>query len=79
MQPNQCTSRIIVVTEKCVSSVQLNLLTYLLNELIADAINVKEKGNPFKYSWILISISFVAWAERPDYQEEDIHVPCRGA
>ena len=34
------------------------------------------KGNHFKYSWILILNSFVAWAESPDYKGVDVPVQC---
>ena len=53
--------------------------TYLFNELLVDADDAQDTGNPFNYSWLLILISFVAWEEPPEYQGVDVHVPCKGA
>ena len=66
----------IVAAEQCVLGIQMNYLTYLLNELLEDVINAQEKGSPFSYSGIFILISFVAWVEPPHYQGLDVLVPC---
>ena len=74
MQPNQCAVKIIDAAEQCVVGIQMNRLTYQLNELLVDCINSQEKGNPFNYSWILILISFVTWIKPPYYQGVDVPV-----
>ena len=51
----------------------------LLNELLADAEEELEKGSAFHYSWLLILILFVAWAELENYQGVDVPILCRGA
>ena len=57
MQPNQCTIGTIATTEQCVAGMETNWSTYLLNELLAHAINPQEKGSRFTYSWLLILAS----------------------
>ena len=78
MRTNQCTTRTIVVVELCAASVQLNWSQYLLNELLEDVKKVQAKGSAFHYSWLLILISFVVWAEPTNYQGVDVLVLCRG-
>ena len=76
--PNQCTPRVIVAVEQCVVGFQMSWVTFLLNELLDDAINSQKKGKSLTYSWLLILISFVAWVEFPNYQVIDVNVlvPC---
>ena len=79
IQPDKCTAGTIDATELCATGVQLNLSQYLLNELLAVVEEEKEKGITFHYSWILIMISCVAWAEPTNYEGVDVPVLCRGA
>ena len=46
----------------------MNWETYLLNEFLCDCKYSQDIGALFNYSWILIIISFVAWAEPQYYQ-----------
>ena len=62
------------MVELCAEGVQMNLLHYLLNELLVDVEESQEKGTTFHYSWLLILISFVAWSEPTNYQGVDIPV-----
>ena len=78
MQPNQCTTKIIVGVEQCVGGGQLNWSTYLMNELLVDAEELHEKVSPFHYSWLLILIFFFLWEEPPKYQGVYVPVQCRG-
>ena len=78
MRLNQCTIGTIFAAQQCTMSVQMNWLTYLLNELLEDAADAQEKGNILNYSWLLILISFVAWEEPLDYQGVDVPRSCRG-
>ena len=53
----------LVATELSAVGVQLNWSQYMLNELLAYEMEVQEKGSTFHYSWLLILILFVSWAE----------------
>ena len=50
----------------------------MLNELLGYVEEVQEKGTPFHYSWLLILISFLTWAEPPNYQGVYVLVQYRG-
>ena len=72
MHLDQCTMGEIVLSELYTEGVHINWCQFLLNELLQDAIDVHEKGREFRYSWMLILISFIAWSNPPNYQGVDL-------
>jgi hypothetical protein len=41
---------VIAATERCVEGVQMNCVTFLLNQFLIDCEEVKDKGNEFCYA-----------------------------
>ena len=58
----------------------MNCATFLLNELLANIIDVHERGTHLTYLyWFLILIYFVAWVEPLNYQVMETNVSFRRA
>jgi hypothetical protein len=60
-RPTQVTGFVIDLAEKCVEGMQMNWVSYLVNELEKDYHEVQDKGYEFHFSWLLILIAFVTW------------------
>jgi hypothetical protein len=46
---------------KCVEGMQMNLVSYLVNEMEKDCRKAQDQGYGIHFSWILILIAFVSW------------------
>jgi hypothetical protein len=57
----QVTWFIVDLIGKCVEGMQMNLASYLVNELEKDFHEVQGQGYEFHFNWLLILIAFVAW------------------
>jgi hypothetical protein len=49
------------LTGKCVEGLQMNWEIYLIDEVEKDCREAQELGYEFHYSWLIISITFMAW------------------
>jgi hypothetical protein len=49
------------LTGKCVEGMQMNWVSYLINELEKDFHKAQDQGYKFHFSWLLVLIAFVAW------------------
>jgi hypothetical protein len=59
--PTQFTRFVVDITGKCVEGMQMNWVSYLVNELEKDCWKVQDQGYEFHFSWLLILIEFVTW------------------
>lgn len=50
----------------CVMGVSMSWAHFLVEEFILDFLATQELKKPFHYSWLLILIALVGWAEPPD-------------
>jgi hypothetical protein len=48
-------------TGKCVEGMQMNWVSYLVNELEKDCREAQDLGYKFHFSWLIIFIAFFAW------------------
>jgi hypothetical protein len=46
---------------KCVEGMQMNWVSYLVNELEKDCCEAQDLGYEFHFSWLIILITFFAW------------------
>jgi hypothetical protein len=63
--PTQVTGFVVDLAGKCVEGMQMNWVSYLVNELEKDCREVQDQGYEFHFSWLLILIAFVTW-EMPE-------------
>jgi hypothetical protein len=49
------------LAEKCVEGMQMNWVSYLINELEKDYRKAQDLGYEFHFSWLIILITFVTW------------------
>jgi hypothetical protein len=49
------------LTGKCVEGMQMNWVSYLVNELDKYYREVEDQGSEFHFSWLLVLNSFFAW------------------
>jgi hypothetical protein len=59
--PTQVTGFVVDLTGKCVEGMQMNWVSYLVNELEKDCCEVQDQGYEFHFSWLLVLIAFVTW------------------
>jgi hypothetical protein len=52
---------VIDLTGKCVEGLQMNWVSYLVNQLEKYYCEYRDQGYEFHFSWLLIRISFIAW------------------
>ena len=75
----QCIAGIVMLATLILEGLQINFSQFFLNEFLQDVISTQEEGTPFHYAWLIILISVIIWDEPADYQQVELHVPCRGA
>jgi hypothetical protein len=63
--PMQVTGFVVDLAGKCVEGMQMNWVSYLINELDKDCREAQDQGYEFHFSWLLILIAFVTW-EMPE-------------
>jgi hypothetical protein len=59
--PTQVTGFMVDLAGKCVEGMQMNWVSYLVNELEKDCREAHDQGYKFHFSWLLVLIAFVAW------------------
>jgi hypothetical protein len=59
--PKQVTWFIVDLTGKCVEGMQMNWVSYLVNELEKDCREAQDQGYEFYFSCLLVMITFVTW------------------
>jgi hypothetical protein len=57
----QVTGFVVDLAGKCVEGMQMNWVSYLVNELEKDCREAQDQGYEFHFSWLLVLIAFVAW------------------
>jgi hypothetical protein len=60
-RPTQVRGFIVDLTGKCVEGMQMNWVSYLVNELEKDCRKAQDQGYEFHFNWLLILIAFVSW------------------
>jgi hypothetical protein len=60
-RPTQVTGFIVDLAWKCVEDMQMNSVSYLVNELEKDCREGQDQGYEFHFSWLLILITFISW------------------
>jgi hypothetical protein len=61
----QVTGFVVDLAGKCVEGMQMNCVSYLINELYKDCCEAQDQDYEFNFSWLLILIAFVTW-EMPE-------------
>jgi hypothetical protein len=61
----QVTGFVIDLAGKCVEGLQMNWVSYLVNQLELDCRVAQDHGYEFHFSWLLILITFTTW-EMPE-------------
>jgi hypothetical protein len=46
---------------KCIEGMQMNWVSYLINEMEKDCRKVQDQQYEFHFSWLLVMITFVTW------------------
>jgi hypothetical protein len=59
--PMQVTRFMVDLAGKCMEGMQMNWVSYLINELEKDCREAQDQGYEFHFSWLLVLITFVAW------------------
>jgi hypothetical protein len=59
---------LIAATNKCIVGIQMNWVTFLVNQFLIDYMEEQEKGIEIHYDWLLILIALVAWRELEETQ-----------
>jgi len=54
---------LIVAAEKCASGVQMNWVTFFVNQFLTDYKEAQDNGMKFHYAWLLILIELVSWRD----------------
>jgi hypothetical protein len=52
---------IVDLAGKCMEGLQMNWVSYLVNQLERDCHEARDQGYEFHFSWLLILIVFIAW------------------
>jgi hypothetical protein len=60
-RPTQVTGFVVDLTGKCIEGMQMNWVSYLVNQLEQYCREEKDQDYKFHFSWLLILIAFVAW------------------
>jgi len=60
-RPTQVTGFVVDLIGKCVESLQMNWVKYLMNQLELDRRESQDKGYEFHFSWLLILVAFIIW------------------
>jgi hypothetical protein len=64
-RPTQVMGFIVDLARKCIEGIQMNWVSYLINQLQKDCHEAQDQGYEFHFSWFFILISFIAW-EMPE-------------
>jgi hypothetical protein len=64
-RPTQVTGFVVDLAGKCVEGLQMNWVSFLINQLEKDCREAQDQGYEFHFSWLLILITFIAW-EMPE-------------
>jgi hypothetical protein len=64
-RPTQVTGFVVDLAGKCIEGIQMNWVSYLVNQLEKDCREAQDQGYEFHFSWLLILIAFIAW-EMPE-------------
>jgi len=59
--PTQFKGFIIYLAGKCVEGMQMNWVSYLVNQLDKYCRKTQDQSYEFQFSWLLILIAFIAW------------------
>jgi hypothetical protein len=59
--PTQVTRFVVDLVGKCVEGMQMNWVSYLVNELEKDCCKAQDLGYKFHLSWLIILMEFVSW------------------
>jgi hypothetical protein len=60
-RPTQVTGFVVDLMGKCVEGMQMNWVSYLVNELEKDCCEAQDQGYEFHFNSLLILIAFVTW------------------
>jgi hypothetical protein len=60
-RPTQVTTFVVDLTGKCVEGIQMNWVSYLINQLEKYCHKAQDQGYEFHFSWLLILITFISW------------------
>jgi hypothetical protein len=52
---------VVDLTRKCIEGLQMNWVSYLINQLEKDFCETQDQSYNFHFSWLLILIAFIAW------------------
>ena len=75
----QCSVVVIEIADLCAWGEKFNWSWHLLNSMFEDVMLAQhKKGHKFYYSWLLILISFIVWADPPDYVHMDVPISFLG-
>jgi len=75
----QCSVAVVEIVDLCAHGENFNWSRYLLNALFEYLmLGQHKKCHQFYYSWLLILISFIVWADPPDYVHMDVPISCMG-
>jgi hypothetical protein len=64
-RPTQVMGFVVDLAGKCIEGMQMNWVSYLVNQLEQDCREAQDQGYEFHFSWLLILVAFVAW-EMPE-------------
>jgi hypothetical protein len=73
--PTQVTGFIIDLAGKCIEGLQMNWVSYFINQLEKDFREAQDQGYKFHFNWLLILFTFIAW-EMPEgatFLENTLH------
>jgi hypothetical protein len=59
--PTQVTRFVVDLAGKCVEGMQMNWVSYLINELKKYCRKAQDQGYEFHFSWMIVLISFITW------------------
>jgi hypothetical protein len=60
-RPTQVIGFVVDLKGKCVEGIQMNWVSYLINQLEKDCREAWDQGYEFHFSWLLIPIMFIVW------------------
>ena len=79
MIPTQCLAVVVEIANLCAWGEKFNWSWYFLNALFKDVMLAQQKDDhKLCYSWLLILISFIVWADPPDYVHVTAPMYCLG-
>jgi hypothetical protein len=61
-KPTQVMEFVADLVRKCIEGLQMNWVSYLINQLEKHCREAQDQGYEFHFSWLLILIAFISWA-----------------